>query len=199
MKYLAYSMPMVALAFVAGPAGAETDASAAGAPGPAVAASAQTTNQGTDNEFVLNEVVVTATRRSERLMDVPLSITAFSQDELTQMGIVGLEGIARETPGAVLNVASDDNYRLTARGISTNGWGAGLQTTTTIYLDELPISTIGNTITLNPNLYDVRASRIPARSTGHSVWVRLAVGRLAHPDAQPRPRALRCIHSRGHR
>jgi outer membrane receptor protein involved in Fe transport len=86
---------------------------------------------------------------------VPLSVTAFSQTELTQKGIVGIEGIARETPGAVLNQASDNNLRLTARGISTNGWGAGLQTTTTIYIDELPISTIGNTVTLNPNLFDV--------------------------------------------
>jgi outer membrane receptor protein involved in Fe transport len=86
---------------------------------------------------------------------VPLSVTVFSQAELTQKGIVGYEGIARETPGAVLNVASDNNVRLTARGISTNGWGAGLQTTTTIYLDELPLSTIGNTVTLNPNLYDI--------------------------------------------
>ena len=111
--------------------------------------------QTTDNNVSVEEIVVTATRRSERLQDVPLSITAFSQAELTQKGIVGYEGIARETPGAVLNVASDNNARLTARGISTNGWGAGLQTTTTIYLDELPLSTIGNTVTLNPNLYDI--------------------------------------------
>src|SRR6185503_11495990 len=114
--------------------------------------------QGTDESkggATLEEIVVTATRRSERLQDVPLSVTAFQQTELTQKGIVGYEGIARETPGAVLNVASDNNYRLTARGISTNGYSAGLQTTTTIYLDELPISTIGNTVTLNPNLYDV--------------------------------------------
>lgn len=103
----------------------------------------------------VEEIVVTATRRSERLQDVPLSISVLSQTELTQKGIVGFEGIARETPGAVLNVASDNNVRLTARGISTNGWGAGLQTTTTIYLDELPLSTIGNSVTLNPNLYDI--------------------------------------------
>jgi iron complex outermembrane recepter protein len=108
-----------------------------------------------DHPPVLNEVVVTATRRSERLQDVPLSVTAMSQEDLTQKGIVDFGGIARETPGAVLNYGSDNNFRLTARGISTNGWGAGLQTTTTIYLDELPISTIGNTTTLSPNLYDV--------------------------------------------
>ena len=121
----------------------------------AVASAAATSDATTDGSYVLDEVVVTATRRSERLMDVPLSITAFSQEELTQKGIVGLEGIARETPGAVLNVGSENNFRLTARGISTNGYSAGLQTTTTIYLDELPISTIGNTVTLDPNLFDV--------------------------------------------
>jgi len=121
----------------------------------AASAAAQAQNTDETKPGVLEEVVVTATRRSERLQDVPLSVTAFSQTELTQKGIVGYEGIARETPGAVLNVASDNNARLTARGISTNGWGAGLQTTTTIYLDELPLSTIGNTVTLNPNLYDI--------------------------------------------
>ena len=154
MRYLAYTVPLLSLAVAVAPAVAATGPAAGGAD-QSVTANTQSTDQSTDNPFVLNEVVVTATRRSERLMDVPLSITAFSQDDLTQKGIVGLEGIARETPGAVLNDASDDNYRLTARGISTNGWGAGLQTTTTVYLDDLPISTIGNTITLNPNLYDV--------------------------------------------
>ncbi|WEK44770.1 MAG: TonB-dependent receptor [Candidatus Sphingomonas colombiensis] len=136
MNLLAYSSSLLALAIAAAPASAQTGA----APGDAIDA---------------GDVVVTATRRSERLLDVPVSVTAFSQAELTQKGIVGFDGIARETPGVVLNQASDNNARFTARGISTNGWGAGLQTTTTIYLDELPLSTIGNTVTLNPNIYDV--------------------------------------------
>ncbi len=130
-------------------------AASSAAPQTHAASSDADTNDEHDRVQEVEVVVVTATRRSERLQDVPLSITAFSQEDLTQKGIVGYEGIARETPGAVLNVASDNNARLTARGISTNGWGAGLQTTTTIYLDELPLSTIGNTVTLNPNLYDI--------------------------------------------
>ena len=121
----------------------------------AASADAQNSSATENADVGLEEIVVTATRRSERLQDVPLSISVLSQAELTQKGIVGYEGMAREMPGAVLNVASDNNVRLTARGISTNGWGAGLQTTTTLYLDELPLSTIGNTVTLNPNLYDI--------------------------------------------
>jgi iron complex outermembrane recepter protein len=103
----------------------------------------------------LQEVIVTATRRPERLQDVPLSVTAFSQEDLTAKGIVGYEGLALETPGVVLNKQSANFNNFTARGIATNSYGANLQSTVAVYIDELPISTIGNTTTLNPNLYDV--------------------------------------------
>ena len=103
----------------------------------------------------LNEVIVTATRRNEKLQDVPLSVTAFSQKDLTAKGIVGFEGLARETPGVVLNKPSANFNNFTARGIATNGYGANLQSTVAVYVDELPISTIGNTTVLDPNLYDL--------------------------------------------
>jgi iron complex outermembrane receptor protein len=103
----------------------------------------------------LEEIVVTATRRPERLQDVPLSVTAFSQADLTAKGIVGYEGLAQETPGVVLNRQSANFNNFTARGIGTNSYGANLQSTVAVYIDELPISTIGNTTTLDPNLYDV--------------------------------------------
>jgi outer membrane receptor protein involved in Fe transport len=103
----------------------------------------------------LEEIIVTATRRSERLQDVPLSVTAFSPEQLESKGIVGYEGLARETPGVVLNRPSQNFNNFTARGIATNGYGANLQSTVAVYIDELPISTIGNTTVLDPNLYDV--------------------------------------------
>src|SRR5690349_10488442 len=119
------------------------------APGPV---SAQATAEKAQQ---LEEIVVTATRRSERLQDVPLSVTAFSQEQLTTKGIVGYEGLARETPGVVLNRPSANFNNFTARGIATNGYGANLQSTVAIYIDELPISTIGNTTVLDPNLFDL--------------------------------------------
>ncbi|MGE3249058.1 MAG: TonB-dependent receptor [Hyphomonadaceae bacterium] len=100
-------------------------------------------------------IIVTATRREERLQDVPISISTFSQEELTARGIVGYEGLAQETPGVVLNRATANFNNFTARGVATNGYGANLQSPVAIYIDELPISTIGNTTVLDPNLYDV--------------------------------------------
>jgi len=142
MKGLACTSSLIALV-AAFPAAAQTGT----APAPAT--------QTTSDESRDDEIVVTATLRSQRLQDVPLSVTAFAQEELTQKGIVGFEGVARETPGVALSKATDNNARFTTRGISTNGWGAGLQVTTTVYIDELPITTIGNSITLDSNLYDV--------------------------------------------
>lgn len=118
---------------------------------PAVAQTASGNAQATD----VGEVIVTATRRSERLQDVPLSVTAYSQETLTAKGIVGYEGLAVETPGVVLNRPSANFNNFTARGVATNGYGANLQSTVAVYIDELPISTIGNTTVLDPNLYDV--------------------------------------------
>lgn len=102
-----------------------------------------------------NAIIVTATRREQLITDVPLSITAFTQEELTTKGIVGFEGIGRETPGVVLNRPTQNFNNFTARGIATNGYNANLQSTVAVYIDELPVSTIGNTTVVDPNLFDV--------------------------------------------
>ena len=102
-----------------------------------------------------NVIIVTATRREANLQDVPLSVSAFQQEELNEQGIVGYERLARETPGVVINKPTQNFNNFTARGISTNGYSAGLQAPVAIYIDELPISANGNSTILDPNLYDV--------------------------------------------
>ena len=101
------------------------------------------------------QIIVTATRRTERLQDVPLSVTAFDQKQLDDLGIVGYEGLAQNTPGIVVNRPTQNFNNFTSRGINTNGYSAGLQSAVAIYVDELPISANGNSTILDPNLYDV--------------------------------------------
>jgi outer membrane receptor protein involved in Fe transport len=103
----------------------------------------------------LDEVIVTATRRAEPHQDVTGSITTLTQEDLNQRGIVNYDGLATATPGVVLNRASANFNNFTARGIATNGYGANLQSTVAIYLDELPISSNGNSTIHDPTLYDV--------------------------------------------
>ena len=108
-----------------------------------------------DDAIDSGDIYVTATRRAERIQDVPISVSAFQQQELTEKGIVGFEGIARETPGVVLNRPTQNFNNFTARGIATNGYNANLQSSVAVYIDELPVSTIGNTTVVDPNLFDV--------------------------------------------
>ncbi|WP_125257675.1 TonB-dependent receptor [Brevundimonas fluminis] len=122
---------------------------------PTVALAQEQTRERDDQPTQVEEVIVTATRRAERVQDVPLSITTLTQGELNERGIVNYDGLAMATPGVVLNRASANFNNFTARGIATNGYGANLQSTVAIYVDELPISSNGNSTILDPALYDV--------------------------------------------
>ncbi len=46
----------------------------------------------------LSEVVVTATRREERLQDVPISVSAFSQEKIDAQGLRNVDDVVRLTP-----------------------------------------------------------------------------------------------------
>ncbi|MBI1234955.1 MAG: TonB-dependent receptor [Alphaproteobacteria bacterium] len=100
-------------------------------------------------------IIVTATRREMDVQDIPIAVTAFTQDELTTKGIVGYEGLALETPGAVLNRPTTNFNTFSVRGIATNGYGANLQNSVAVYIDELPISANGNSTQINSTLFDV--------------------------------------------
>lgn len=81
----------------------------------------------------IEEIVVTATRRSEVLSKVPISVTALNQDALDERGVKDFQDLVRYTPG--VNIDSSITNAISIRGISSSG-GAG---TTGIYLDDTPI------------------------------------------------------------
>ena len=69
----------------------------------------------------LEEVVVTATKRSESLQDVPISVTAFSQEDMDLRGFSNLQGVQESTPNLNFSVqsAGQNVARVTLRGIGT--------------------------------------------------------------------------------
>jgi outer membrane receptor protein involved in Fe transport len=81
----------------------------------------------------LQEIVVTATRRSELLSKVPISVSAFTQESLDARGVKDFSDLVRFTPGVTLDANGTNNISI--RGISSSA-GAG---TTGIYIDDTPI------------------------------------------------------------
>jgi len=70
---------------------------------------AQTVEQDT---LALDEVVVTARKSSESLINVPLAITAFTAEAIEVRGIANLDDVASLTPGLTFsNVLGDLSSR----------------------------------------------------------------------------------------
>lgn len=68
------------------------------------------------------EIIVTARKREENILDVPVAITAFPASSIEALGLADLGDIARFTPGFALNSATGRqpaSYRPVFRGVTT--------------------------------------------------------------------------------
>ena len=70
-----------------------------------------------NNSFSIEEIIVTAEKRSESLQDVSKSVTALSSDELETKNIIDFVGLSAITPG--LTVAKNEGYKtvISIRGV----------------------------------------------------------------------------------
>src|SRR5215831_7972767 len=109
----------------------------------ATPASAQTSPGGATATSTLEEVVVTAQRREERLQDVPISVGVFSKEKLDEQGLRNFDDLTRFSPGVAFIRSgtgsnanyNDENSDLNIRGIDSSA-GAS---TTAVYIDDTPI------------------------------------------------------------
>jgi outer membrane receptor protein involved in Fe transport len=103
---------------------------------PASAQSSGASGAGAGSADTLEEIVVTAQKREEKLLDVPMSITAVTGRALEERGVTTLQEIASTIPGLSMLEYSPGQQRIQIRGISaaTNSPVIGL------YIDELPIN-----------------------------------------------------------
>jgi iron complex outermembrane receptor protein len=124
-KHLLLSTALVALT-AAAPAYAQDEPPAAA--DPAIA--------GPNDDQV---VTVTARRRSENLIDVPISITAYSGEALQAEGAIDITDIGDTTPNVTLEASRGTNSTLTAfiRGVGQQDPVAGFEAGVGIYVDDV--------------------------------------------------------------
>jgi iron complex outermembrane recepter protein len=90
----------------------------------------------TSNTPVLEEIIVTAEKRSENLQDVPISVVAINAQQAQDAGITNIRNLAILTPG--LTVTSEGNEAITTariRGIGTVGDNPGLESSVGVNID----------------------------------------------------------------
>lgn len=87
----------------------------------------------------LEEIVVTAQKRSESINDVGLSIAAVSGEKLKDQKLTSLEEISSSVPGLVYSTSTANTPIFTLRGIGFNEQSLGAYPATSLYLDEAPM------------------------------------------------------------
>jgi iron complex outermembrane receptor protein len=85
------------------------------------------------------DIVVTARRREENLLDVPVAITAYSGDALERQGATDITDISDTTPNITVETSRGTNSTLTAfiRGVGQQDPVAGFEAGVGLYLDDV--------------------------------------------------------------
>jgi outer membrane receptor protein involved in Fe transport len=129
---IAMTLTAAAVALLAVPTGAIA-ADAAGSDSAAEAAPAAESGVAAGG---LQEIVVTAQKREERLFDVPVAVTAVTSEALTTQNLVRMSDIYSSVPGLQYSGgASGRVYNLSLRGITSGG---NANPTLAILIDDVP-------------------------------------------------------------
>jgi outer membrane receptor protein involved in Fe transport len=88
----------------------------------------------------LEEIVVTATKREEKLHDVAMGITALSGDDLARRQELGYTDFAAEVPGLSIESVDPGRNRVILRGENVGSAGATIATT----VDDIPFFMSGS-------------------------------------------------------
>jgi outer membrane receptor protein involved in Fe transport len=137
----------------------------------------------------LEEIVVTAQRRAERLQDVPAAITALSGDTLNQMRMQGNADLAAYVPSLSFDVLGPGETTLAIRGLGTS---YGLEPAVSLYVNETPldIRTDGYAGAPDIDFFDVDRVEVLRGPQGTLYGSSSMGGALRILTAQPDPTAV---------
>ena len=112
------------------------------------------------DDNALEEVVVTARKRAESVQDIPSSIQAFSEENLKEMGARGLADYSRFVPSVNVVSYANGSSTIVFRGATIDGGGYIAQGTSSLYLDEMSVTSTGD----QPSIRMVDIERVEALS-----------------------------------
>ncbi|RXD05271.1 TonB-dependent receptor [Sphingomonas sp. UV9] len=161
MRMTAYLLSAVATAAIVTPAFAQqatstVEAQATPSQGTANASVAGQTNGATDADTTraasaaadeggnASDIVITATRRSERLSNVPIAVSAVGQEALQNSGGSDIRSLNQLAPSLLISsTGNESNASARIRGIGTVGDNPGLESSVAVFIDGVYRSRTG--------------------------------------------------------
>ena len=95
---------------------------------------------GTDDNGGLQDIIVTAQKRSESLRDVPMTVTALSGEQLAARGITDVADLTKATPGLSFVESGQSVPVYSLRGVGFFDTSIGARPTVSVYVDQMPLT-----------------------------------------------------------
>lgn len=127
---------------------------------------------------VLEEITVTAQKRSQSAQDVPISISAFSGNQVRELGIDSTLDLALYTPGLTMgqNSGDGDFPFISLRGVSQRDFSDINESPSAVYVDDFYKA---NLIGLDQQIFDIERVEV-LRGPQGTLYGRNATGGLIH-------------------
>ena len=101
---------------------------------------------------VIEEVVVTATKRESSTQDIPVAVSVLDEKSMSELGVTNFEDYMLQLPGVTAGGSGPGQNTIYIRGVAsstpalTTSGVAGLAPNVALYLDEQPLSQPGRNL-----------------------------------------------------
>lgn len=130
----------------------------------------------------LEEVVVTAQKRSESLTDVPISIGVMSGEALEKTGVRQLREVAEFVPNLTVSNGNDSSTAIRIRGVGTNTRNIGFDTRVGVYVDGVYM---GQSLAQNLDILDLERIEVVRGPQGTQFGRNTVAGAINLISARP--------------
>jgi iron complex outermembrane receptor protein len=152
---------------------------------------AQQAQAGAESVSALQEVVVTATKRTSTVQNTPISITAVTGREIEDRGLTDFTALAQTVPGISMKSSGAGQTEFEMRGMTSSG---GNSATVGFYLDDTPMSAPAaaqnGKVVIDPNLYDLNRVEVLRGPQGTLYGSGSMGGTIKIVTNQPNPSAF---------
>lgn len=129
---------------------------------PATALAQDATAQSANSETAsTGDIIVTAQKRSERLNDVPLSITAATGEQLARAGVHNPADLEKVVPGFTYQPSTYGTPVFTIRGIGFFDVSVAVAPAVSVYIDQVPVPYLAMTAGASLDVERVEALKGP--------------------------------------
>lgn len=142
---------------------------------PAMASAQQKADDNADGG-VSNAIIVTANKRDQSLQKVPISVSAFSGEQITRLGITDTTQVTQQIPSLRVNAWSPNLTIFSLRGISQSNFTDNLEAPVAVYQDNAYIASMN---AVSGQLFDIKRVEV-LRGPQGTLFGRNATGGLIH-------------------